>query len=406
MYSVIAGAINHPDAINPYHGLFNYRSLKSLADAGTSVDVVSPRPFAPPIGPYSAYASLPETEDWGPYAVHHPRFWYLLPKRLFYGVSGTSYARRVPPYVEATFETPDVVHACHIYPDGYGMLPYVREHDLPLFVVSHGELLNSFGEHPPGVSEKIRETLDAASGVCCVSDALASKARTLTDPSKVKTVPIGSDPDKFPVERRDQLRRELDIDPDAVVVLFVGEFSERKGIEEIAKVLPDLDLADTEFVFVGHGGDLEDKLRRAVSESEYSSRHIYTGITSLALRRWFAMADLLLLPSHAEGRPTAIYEAMASETAVLATDVGGVSEQVADGETGVLIPRRDVQALGCALSSLSDNAGELRRMGKAGRQRLQDKNWTWEGHAERLQKCHRTEIDTNQKENAQGTLRP
>jgi len=118
--------------------------------------VVSPRPFAPPVGPYSEYASLPDIEDWGTYTVHHPRFWYLLPKRLLYGLSGNSYANRIPKYVEREFEVPDLVHACHIYPDGYGMLPYVREHDLPLFVMAHGKLIRSLGNHPPGVSEKIR----------------------------------------------------------------------------------------------------------------------------------------------------------------------------------------------------------------------------------------------------------
>jgi len=392
-YSALAGAINHPDAINPYRGLFNYRSLRALADAGVSLDVVSPRPFAPPAGPYSAYRSLPTAADWGSHAVHHPRFWYLLPKRLLYAVSGSSYAKRVPPYVESTFDVPDVVHACHIYPDGYGLRPYAADHDLPLFVVSHGKLLNSLGGLPPGVEGKVRETLDAAAGVLCVSDALAETARGLTDPAKVDTVPIGADPDNYPVDQRDRLRRELDIDPDATVVLFVGQFIDRKGIPEIVDMLPDLDLPNAEFVFVGHGGDLEPDLRRAVAASGYSGRHIYTGVTSLALRRWFAVADLLLLPSHAEGRPTVIYEAMASETAVLATDVGGVPEQVADGDTGRIVPAGDVDALRDALASLARRPDAVRRMGEAGHRRLLAHDWTWDDHAARVRDRHLAAIE-------------
>jgi len=393
MYSVTAGAINHPDSLTPYVGLFNYRSLKSLAEAGTAVSVVSPRPFAPPIGPYSAYGSIPRTEDWGPYTVHHPRFWYLLPKRLLYGVSGRSYAKRIPAYVESALERPDVVHACHIYPDGYGFLPYAERHDIPLFVVSHGNLLNSFGNHPPGVSSKIRETLEAAAGVLCVSEALASTARSIADPSTVKTVPIGANPDNFPVEQRQQLRRELDIDPDATLVLFVGEFTARKGIGDLVDLLPDLDLADTEFVFVGHGGDMEEDLRDAVAESRYSLRHVYSGITTQALRRLFTVADLLVLPSYEEGRPTVIYEAMASETAVLATDVGGVAEQVVDGTTGTLFQPGDVDDLEAMLTSLVDDGGELERMGTAGLRRLRDRGWTWDDHARRVQEVHRNVID-------------
>lgn len=393
MYSVIAGATNHPDSLNPYFGLFNYRSLNALCDTGISIDVVSPRPFAPPVGPYSRYRSIPAIEEWGTYSVHHPRFWYLLPKRLLYTVSGSSYAKRIPAYLESKFEPPQVVHACHIYPDGYGLLPYARKHDLPLFVVSHGKFLNSLSELPPGVEGKVRETLTAATGVFCVSDALATKARRITDPEKVSTVPIGADPGNFPVDQRDQLRRELDIDPDAYVVLFVGQFIERKGLNEIIELLPDLELDNTELVFVGSGGDMEDDLRTAVSESDFSQRRIYSGLTSLALRRWFAVADLLLLPSHAEGRPTVIYEAMASETAVLASDVGGIAEQVVDGETATLIEPGDVMALEKALLSLTGDAEKTRQMGVAGYRRLHEQNWTWQDHAERVRKLHQEAIE-------------
>jgi len=392
MYSIVATATNHPDAVNPYWGLFNHRILKSLADAGISVDVVSPRPYAPPVGPYSAYASLPPVEEFGPYRVHHPRFWYLLPKRLLYGISGESYAKRVPQYVERTFEPPEIVHACHLYPDGYGMLPYVRKHNIPLFVVSHGKFLNDFDELPPTVAGKVQETLDAATGVLCVSDALATKARNRTDPSKVSTVPIGADPNEFPVDQQARLRRDLDIAPDATVVLFVGEFTERKGITELQTLLPELELEDTEFVFVGHGGDKKRELKQAIDDSD-GSNHLYTGISSRALREWFAVADLFLLPSHAEGRPTVIYEAMASETAVLASTVGGIPEQVADGETGVLVPPGDLEALESALVSLTQNPDRLQQLGNAGIRRLRRNQWTWADHGRRVKELHMTALE-------------
>lgn len=393
MYSAVATAINHPDALNRYEGIFNYRMLKSLVEVGIDLDVVSPRPYAPPLGPYSAYSKLPDIEDWGPYRVHHPRFWYLLPKRLFYSISGESYARRVPKYVERTFETPDVVQACHIYPDGYGMLPYVRDNDLPLFVVSHGTLLNTFESQPPGVGAKIRETLDEATGVMCVSDALAERAGRLTDPSKVTTVPLGADPDLFPVDRRRRLRRELDVPADATVVLFVGGFTEQKGVAEIVELLPSLDRQDAVFVFVGQGGGMEGTLRRTLGRSEFPGRHVYTGMEPVALRRWFAIADLLLLPSHSEGRPTVIYEAMASRTAVLATEVGGIPEQVVDGETGVLVPPGDVAALESALESLMRAPDRLERLGEAGLERLYDNSWTWADYSTRVRELHLDAID-------------
>ena len=388
MYDVIASAVNHPDAIRPYRSLFNHRSLDALASTDTSVQVVSPRPFAPPLGPYSDYFSLPDIEDWGKYETHHPRFLYLLPKRLFYGLSGESFSKRVPRYVDRRFEAPDVVHACHIYLDGYGMLPYCRKYDLPLFVVSHGKLLNTFDDQPRSVQSKIQETLDEATGVLCVSDALAEKAAGLTNPSKVSTVPIGADPSKFPTDRKQKICRELGLAEDKSVVLFVGSFVERKGISELIELLPRLDLPNAEFVFVGHGGDMKQELREAISRSGFSTEYLFTGISSEMLRQWFVAADLLLLPSHAEGRPTVIYEAMASETAVLASDVGGVSEQVADSETGVLLPAGDVDAIESTITSLVANSERLDQMGRRGHERLVEKGWTWSDHARRIRKIH------------------
>ncbi len=80
-----------------------------------------------------------------------------------------------------------------------------------------------------------------------------------------------------------------------------------------------------------HGGPLETDPRRVATDSEYFDRDIYTGVASEALPERFGIADLLLFLNHAEGRPTVIYEVIASETAVLDSDVGGVREQVVDG---------------------------------------------------------------------------
>lgn len=393
MYSLLASAVNHPDAVNRYYGLFNRRSLRSLAETAVGMDVVSPRPYAPPIGPHAAYGSLPTVEEWGEYAVHHPRFWYLLPKRLFYGVAGGSFAKRVPPYLDRTFDVPDVVHACHVYLDGYGLLPYVRDHDLPLFVVAHGTVLNAYHEFPRDVRRRVAETLAAASGVLCVSDALADRARELTDPATVSTVPLGADPDRFPVEREGRLRRELGVDPDATVALFVGHFVERKGVREMMTVVPEVDDEDVTFVFVGHGGDLADGIRGVLADEGRSTRLVFEGLPPVALRRWFAVADLLWLPSHTEGRPTVVYEAMASETAVLATSVGGIPEQVVDGETGRVVPPRDVDALREALTALLADPDRTRAMGRAGLARLRDRGWTWGDHAERVRRHHLRAIE-------------
>lgn len=391
MYNLLASAFNHPNDAQPYRSLFNERSLQALS-SHANIDVISPRPFAPPIGPYAEYGTLPRVESWGAYEIHRPRFWYLVPKRLFYGLSGRSFANRIPPYIEDHFEVPDVVHACHIYLDGYGLLPYVRKHDIPLFLFAHGSIINTFEHQPESVRSKVIETLDEATGIFAVSDALASKTRTLTDPEKISTVALGADPSNFPIERSSEIRKEMNIAEDSTVVLFVGQFIERKGIPELLEVVPSFEYPTVEFVFVGHGGDLRGEVNRVVSETDRPQDRIKWQLSTEELRQIFSIADLLVLPSYNEGRPTVIYEAMASETAVLASHVGGIPEQVADGETGLLVPPGDIEALEAAIRELTTDRDRLDAMGDRGRERLIEKGWTWNEHARRVRDRHLEEL--------------
>jgi len=393
MYSVLTSAVNHPDATHPLYSVFNHRSLSALADGDVALDVVVPRPFVPPVGPYSSFGKLPAVEEWNEYDTHHPKFVYYVPKRLLYALTGESFANRVPDYAAETFDTPDVVHACHIYLDGYGLLPYCRDRNVPLVVVAHGTVLNRYENLPPGVRSRVRVTLEESARVLCVSDALAERAITLVDESKVATVPLGADPEKYPTAERESIRRELGFDPNSTLVLFVGAFTHAKGVDELASVLPRLSVPNLEFALVGHSGGKRWELLDALTRSRYPNRHVYWQLSPTALRRWYAAADLLVLPSHTEGRPTVVYEAMASETAVLATAVGGVPEQVVDGETGRLIPPRDADALEASLATLCTDRNRLRQMGQRGLERLVSKGWTWSAHGERLRHHHQTVLE-------------
>lgn len=392
-YSLLAAAINHPDPVNPYFGLFNARSIEAITERDVSVDVVTPRPYAPPIGPYSEYREIPRTSAHDGYEAHHPRFFYGLPKRLFYGLSGRSYAKCVPAYVERTFDVPDVVHAYHIYPDGYGMLPYCREHDLPLFVVAHGAAMNDFNDLSSAVRSKIRETMATSEGVLCVSRALAEKAERRLPGVDTEVVPIGADPSAFPTGAEDRLRSEMGIPADRPVVFFCGQFVERKGVSEIIEVLPEMADADAHFLFAGQSGSLLDPLERRIHDLGLEENAtIVSDVPDRTIREWFVVADLLLLPSYDEGRPTVVYEAMASRTAILASNVGGIPEQVVDGETGILLPPGDAVALEAALKELLADRERLRTFGERGFRRLNEKGWTWERHARRLERIHRAAV--------------
>jgi glycosyltransferase involved in cell wall biosynthesis len=83
--------------------------------------------------------------------------------------------------------------------------------------------------------------------------------------------------------------------------------------------------------------------------------------------------DVFVLPSWIEGMPITVLEAMAHRKPVVATPVGGTPELVVDGETGLLVPPRDPEALAEALRSLVADPKRARRLGEAGYARVAER---------------------------------
>lgn len=83
------------------------------------------------------------------------------------------------------------------------------------------------------------------------------------------------------------------------------------------------------------------------------------------------LSDLFVLPSVSEGLPISILEAMANRLPVVATNVGGISELVRDGQTGALVESGNAPALGCAISDLLSDPAKMQRYGAQGRALLE-----------------------------------
>ena len=117
-------------------------------------------------------------------------------------------------------------------------------------------------------------------------------------------------------------------------LVFVGRYERRKGIEELNEVLKELDFESNVSFQIDFIGPITKELKTESSKLKV----VYHGSISNEdkIKKILKQSDILISPSWSEGMPTVILEAMASGCAIIATDVGAVSEQV-DSSNGWLI---------------------------------------------------------------------
>ncbi|RDI97050.1 glycosyltransferase family 4 protein [Dyella solisilvae] len=248
----------------------------------------------------------------------------------------------------------DCLLASWAYPDAAAAGWLARRLGIPYVVKVHGSDLNVQAEHALRRLQ-IRSALRGAAAVVTVSRALAEKAVALDAPrSMVHVLYNGVDPALFSPGSRSQARAHLHLPPDTPLVLYVGNLKESKGCLDLLEAFPALMAAQpaARLVYVGAGPCWGPLLERATALGFAERVHLVGAIPHDALGDWFRAADLLCLPSHNEGVPNVVLEAMACGTPVVATRVGGIPEVLPD-VAGLLTPAHDRQALSGALVEAS-----------------------------------------------------
>lgn len=188
-------------------------------------------------------------------------------------------------------------------------------------------------------------------------------------------VPIFSTKD----EKIGGVRGELGLPASAPLIVMVARTDPLKGHETLLRAIPSV-LArhpDARFVFLGieENSSLEKKLveewRRIVKESGIEGSVRFEPYRRDA-RRFMREADIAIVPSFAEGFGRTAIEAMAEETAVIASEIGGLAEIIVSGINGLLVPPSDAPALAFAISSLLDEPPLRQQLAQGGRKSAEE----------------------------------
>jgi glycosyltransferase involved in cell wall biosynthesis len=186
------------------------------------------------------------------------------------------------------------------------------------------------------------------------------------DPAKVDVIYNAVDWSQLETTmNREDVRASLGLAPDAKVAGVIARLTEQKGHRFLFDALQRIPLDDVHLIVVGDG-DLRDVLRQAATKRGLAGRVHFVGARR-DLGNLLAAMDVFVLPSLWEGLPLSLVLAMGAAVPVVSTAVAGIPEVVQDGQTGLLVPPGEVQALGDALERLFGDAEMRARIGRCAR---------------------------------------
>ena len=283
---------------------------------------------------------------------------------------------------------PDIIHAHWPFPHAYIALGAAKLLRIPLVLNFHGaELL--LIRKKKWVKPLLKFAIGQAQAVFANSSFTAGKIKAIRNVD-VEWSPYGTtlDEARGSGNERDGSRNE-NVVPHAVngkfKVLFVGRHIERKGIcylIDSAKFLP----ADKFEIRIVGVGDLTEKLKQQAAKYPHV---IFTGkLSPEDLANEYRTANVFVLPAivdhkgDTEGLGVVLIEAMELGLPIVASNVGGIPDVVVDGESGILVPEKDPEALANAFKRIASDRSLLESLLAGARKRIAD-CFTWDGIIQR-----------------------
>jgi glycosyltransferase involved in cell wall biosynthesis len=229
-----------------------------------------------------------------------------------------------------------------LYPEGYSAVRVGNSLGIPVIVGAIGSDIRRNTD--PVTVSFVRRTLRGAAGVITVSEELRQRAIALgAAPDKVTTILNGCDTSLFhPGESAHRSEGEL--------ILYVGNLIASKGVLDLMAAFVPLAAARprVRLAVIG-GGEAAETMKSQAAAAGIADRLVMLGrMKSPEVADWMRTADIFCLPSHSEGCPNVLVEALACGRPIVATNVGGIPELV-NPQSGILVPPHDPAGLRQAL---------------------------------------------------------
>ncbi len=370
-----------PTAKSQRHGIFMCREARHLRRHGIECDFLVGRPWAP--------WPLPLAGRWRDYGPGNPlappeglrarRVSYLRPPgfgfRRFEGAS-LAFSAMAEAKRWHRAEPFDAVLGVSMLPDAEAAAIIGAKLGLPVASLAVGSDVMVYPDRMPALWSRLCHTLARVDLPVGVSQSICAR---LGDTGACRRKPLcvylGRDGEQFqPASNRAEIRARLGWPAEGMVAVYVGGLVESKGISDLAAACEPLLNQHDDFHLVCVGdGPSRSVLKELSGRIMRNDAVILPGqVAPEEVPRYLQGADFLVLPSHSEGMPQVVLEAMDCGLSVVATRVGGVPEAVIDGRTGLLVEAQDVQQLRSAIERMIVDAPFRTAAGRLGLARAKE----------------------------------
>lgn len=240
-----------------------------------------------------------------------------------------------------------VTHAHYVFPSGMFSLLLKKMFKVPYVVTAHGGDIERMAKKSPKIRKWTEKILKESSYVIAVGPVLAEQIEHdyHIPKEKILICSMGVNRDVFKPGDQSTIRKELGLEQDVFIYLFVGNVIKQKGIEELLhayKQVKQQSKEPTKLVIIGSRRD--QNFLTSIKPIVEDSVQFIDPLEQSELAKYFQASDNFVLPSHIEGFGLVALEAIASGTPVIASRVGGLISLLGDG-AGHLVEVQNVDEL-------------------------------------------------------------
>jgi len=279
---------------------------------------------------------------------------------------------------------PEIIHAHWILPQGLNAMITSLLLGIPFIVTVHGA--DAYSADSNLIRKISRWVLSKASSVTANSVKTRAEVEKQLGMAEITIIPMGVDESSF--------KPKNDRAP-GKTILFIGRLAEIKGVEYLIRAFPKVKEKHPEakLNIIGEGEE-EPRLRReAESTGHGKDIHFLGPIPHEKITGHYQAADVFILPSivdsrgASEGLGVVVIEALACGTPTVATELGGITDIIKDGETGLLVPEKNPDRLADAIDKILSDRDLADRLARNGRLLVHEK-YGWEKIASEFKRVY------------------